>query len=149
FDEPINGLDPDGVHWFRELVRDQASQGKTVFLSSHLISEVALTADHVIVLGRGRVLADAALAQFGGEARVQVRTTRSADLATLLESAGIVHTVAGDTISAASTSTLTVGEIAAAAGIALSELVEDRESLEDVYRTLTGSDVEYRPGVHE
>ncbi|CAD6010423.1 ATP-binding cassette domain-containing protein [Agreia sp. COWG] len=149
FDEPINGLDPDGVHWFRQLVRDLANQGKTVFLSSHLISEVALTADHVIVLGRGRVLADAPLAEFGGAARVHVRTRRASELARLLDSAGIVNTVSDDTVSAESTSTGTVGELAASAGIALSELFEDRESLEGVYRALTGSDVEYRPSVNK
>lgn len=149
FDEPINGLDPDGVHWFRELVRDLAGQGKTVFLSSHLISEVSLTADHVIVLGRGRVLADAPLEEFGGAARVHVTTRRASELTRLLDSAGISHTVVGETISAESTSTTAVGEIAAAAGIPLSELFEDRQSLEHVYRTLTGSDIEYRAGVHE
>lgn len=147
FDEPINGLDPDGVYWFRTLVRGLAEQGKTVFLSSHLISEVALTADQVIVLGRGRVLADAPLAEFGGVSRVRVGTANAAGLAELLQAAGASTRVEGNTISAGAISAAAVGLIAAGAGIALSELVVEQESLEDVYRSLTDANVEYRPGV--
>lgn len=150
FDEPINGLDPEGVHWFRGLVRDLAGQGKTVFLSSHLISEVALTADHVIVLGKGRILADAPLTEFGSAARrVHVTTSRASELAFLLESAAIAYEMEENTISTGAASALDVGEIAAAAGIALSELYEKRDSLEEVYRSLTGSEVEYLAGARE
>ena len=146
FDEPINGLDPDGVHWFRTLVRSFAREGRTVFLSSHLISEVALTADHVVVLGRGRVLADAPLVEFGGATKVRVQTQRAPELTKLLRADGASIAVDGIDISATGISTAAVGVIAAAAGIALSQLVEVQESLEDSYRALTDEDVEFRPG---
>ena len=90
FDEPVNGLDPEGVHWIRQLFKSLAAEGRTVFVSSHLMSEMALTADHLIVIGRGRLLADLPTAEFiAANARgdVLVRSPRPGDLARLLASA--------------------------------------------------------------
>jgi ABC-2 type transport system ATP-binding protein len=149
FDEPVNGLDPDGVLWFRELVRGIANQGRTVFLSSHLISEVALTADHVVVLGRGRVLADAPIDAIAGiveHARVRVRSPLAARLSALLRDAGVTHHLAGDTLVVEGVLPGRVGEIAARNAIPLAELVAEQGSLEDAYRSLTKDLLDYRPG---
>jgi ABC-2 type transport system ATP-binding protein len=146
FDEPINGLDPDGVRWFRNLVREFASDGRTVFLSSHLISEVELSADHVIVLGRGRVLADSPLSDFGGGGSTRARSVRSVALAERLREEGAVVVIDGDTVIANGISTSRVGDIAADAGIPLSELVLHQPPLEDAYRALTEDSLDYKPG---
>lgn len=148
FDEPVNGLDPDGVRWFRELVRSFAAEGRTVFLSSHLISEVELTADHVIVLGRGRVLADAPLSQLAASAQslVRVRSERAVDLAHHLNGAGASITREGDTLVVGGLSSEVVGRIAAQDSIPLSELRTEQVSLEETYRTLTDTSLEYRHG---
>ena len=150
FDEPVNGLDPDGVLWFRDLVRGFAAEGRTVFLSSHLISELALTADHVIVLGRGRVLADAPIAELGALAessRVLVRTPEPERLARLLTSTGATVTAAGDVLTVAGMTTAMVGDLAVAIAAPVHELREETASLEDAYRALTDDAVEYRTGV--
>lgn len=149
FDEPVNGLDPDGVRWFRGLVRSFAAEGRTVFLSSHLISEIALTADRVIVLGRGRVLANAPLAELaeiGGNSRVRVRSPQAERLASPLRRLGATVTVGSDTLVVEGVSANHVGDVAAELGIPLSELHTEPNSLEDGYRALTESEVEYRPG---
>jgi ABC-2 type transport system ATP-binding protein len=149
FDEPVNGLDPDGVLWFRDLVRGFAAEGRTVFLSSHLISELALTADHVIVLGRGSVLADAPIAELGALAqasRVFVRTPEPDRLARLLASTGATVTVAGDVLTVDGMSMSMVGDLAVAIAAPVHELREETASLEDAYRALTDDAVEYRTG---
>lgn len=150
FDEPVNGLDPEGVRWFRDLVGSFAAEGRTVFLSSHLISEIALTADHVIVLGRGRVLADAPiaeLAELGGSGRVQIRTPQAARLAESLRGLGATITSGTGMLAVEGISAARIGVIAAESGIPLSELRTEQNSLEDGYRALTESAIEYRPGV--
>jgi ABC-2 type transport system ATP-binding protein len=146
-DEPVNGLDPEGVAWVRNLVRHFANQGRTVFLSSHLMSEMALTADHIIVLGRGRVLADAPVADIVGRAAggtVRVCSPQATRLVELLAGPGITITstmpqwleVTGSTAKA-------IGEAAAAAQLVLHELTPVTGSLEDAYMALTQESVEY------
>ena len=151
-DEPVNGLDPEGVRWVRQFVRHVASEGRTVLLSSHLMSEMAQTADHVIVLGRGRVLADAPLPELvraWTTARVHVRTPRAAELAALLTSGGAgsgIEVVApsAHTLDIAGIESWRIGDLAAERQIPLHELTPTSGSLEDAYLALTGEAVEYR-----
>ncbi|MCU1552156.1 MAG: multidrug transporter ATP-binding protein [Glaciihabitans sp.] len=147
-DEPVNGLDPEGVIWVRNLVRHLASQGKTVFLSSHLMSEMAQTADHIIVLGRGRVIANASvhdiLAQATGGS-VRVRTPNASALRQLLELPDVaVTSTQDDLLQVTGIAAPRIGELAAARGIILHELTPVVSSLEDAYLELTQDDVEYR-----
>ena len=147
-DEPVNGLDPEGVLWVRNLVRYLASEGRTVFLSSHLMSEMALTADHIIVVGRGRVIADAPVADIVALAKgttVRVRSPHTARLAELLAGPGISITSTGPQALEITGSTVEViAETAAAAGLVLHELTPVTGSLEDAYMSLTQDSVEYR-----
>jgi ABC-2 type transport system ATP-binding protein len=147
-DEPVNGLDPEGVRWVRQFVRYQAAQGCTVLLSSHLMSEMSLTADQVIVLGRGRVLADASLDELVAAwtaTTVRVRTPRPTQLTELLAGPGVtVTTTETGTLMVEGASAAAVGDAAAAAGIPLHELTPTTGSLEDAYLALTGDAVEYR-----
>jgi ABC-2 type transport system ATP-binding protein len=150
-DEPVNGLDPEGVRWVRQFVRFQASQGRTVLLSSHLMSEMSLTADHVIVLGRGRVLADAPLGELVAAwtaTTVLVRTPRPAELADALAAPGVtVTTKETGVLHVEGATAAVIGDVAAAAGIPLHELTPTAGSLEDAYLALTGDAVEYRTKV--
>ncbi|MFZ2964542.1 MAG: ATP-binding cassette domain-containing protein [Rhodoglobus sp.] len=150
FDEPVNGLDPDGVRWFRDLVRSFAAEGRAVFLSSHLISEVALTADQVIVLGRGRVLADAPiaeLARFGSSSKVWVRSPQAGQLTESLRLLGASVDAGIDGFWVEGIPASRVGNLAAELGAQLHELRTAENSLEDSYRALTEATVEYRPGL--
>ena len=145
-DEPVNGLDPEGVLWVRRLVRHLAAEGRTVFLSSHLMSEMAQTADHLVVLGRGRILADAPLADVlasGTRNAVRVRSPRLPDLLGLLRDARVVEPAPG-VAEISGTDAAAVGELAAAHGIVLHELTPVRSSLEEAYLELTKDAVEYR-----
>lgn len=147
-DEPVNGLDPEGVVWVRNLARQLAGEGRTVFLSSHLMSEMAQTADHIIVLGRGKVIADesvdAILARATGDG-VRVRTPQSEQLSHLLTSTDIsVVTTEPDLLEIHGLASARIGEIAASAQIVLHELVPVTGSLEDAYMALTQDAVEYR-----
>jgi ABC-2 type transport system ATP-binding protein len=146
-DEPLNGLDTEGIRWVRALLRDLATEGRTVFVSSHLMNEMALTAEHLIVIGRGRLIADAPMAQFLAAAAadtVWVRTTDPVGLAALLHKAKA--TVAADErgLTVSGLSTDQVGRAAAAAGITLLELSARQPSLEDAFINLTQDAVEYR-----
>lgn len=146
-DEPVNGLDPDGVLWVRRLLRGLAAEGRTVFLSSHLMSEMAVTADHVVVLGRGRVLADAPLSELvaGELARVQVRTPQAPALAAVLAGPGVEVRPAGpDLLEVAGLEAPAIATAAASAGVVLHGLTPVSASLEDAYLRLTAEDVEYR-----
>ncbi|WAB82495.1 ABC transporter ATP-binding protein [Microcella daejeonensis] len=152
-DEPVNGLDPEGVMWVRQLTRHLASQGRTVFLSSHLMSEMAQTADHLVVLGRGRIIADApvseVLALATGSA-VRVRTPLAADLAPRLTAEGGSVTASPaepDLLSVAGLPPARIGELAMHAGIVLHELTPVSASLEDAYLELTQDAVEYHSEV--
>ncbi|WDH78732.1 ABC transporter ATP-binding protein [Microbacterium esteraromaticum] len=147
-DEPVNGLDPEGVRWVRQFVRHAASEGRTVLLSSHLMSEMSQTADHVIVLGRGKVLADAPLPELvraWTTARVLVRSPRASELADML-TAPEVEIVAADrfTLDVTGLPASRIGDLAAERGIAIHELTPTSGSLEDAYLALTGDSVEYR-----
>ena len=150
FDEPVNGLDPEGIRWVRLLLRDLAREGRTVFVSSHLMAEMALTADHLVVVGRGRLIADQPMADFIAERSAQVvrvRSPRTSELNTLLARAG--GQVSTDFEGVMMVSGLTaeaVGDLASAAGIAVHELTPTTSSLEDVFMELTRDSVEFRGG---
>lgn len=145
FDEPLNGLDPEGIRWARSLMRDLAAEGRTVLFSSHLMGEMELTADHLIVVHRGRLLADQPLTAFITEhtsERVLVRAHERDALLAALDRAGLTPTPdpsSADGIDMAGTTTGRVGRIAAEAAIPLSELRAVRESLEDVFLTMTST----------
>lgn len=149
-DEPVNGLDPEGVLWVRNLVRYLASQGRTVFLSSHLMSEMALTADHIIVLGRGKVIADAPVGEVTARAAggaVVVRSPQAATLeAQLREATAVVTQTDADRLEVTGLPADRIGEIAAGAGIVLHELTPTNGSLESAYMQLTADEVEYHSG---
>lgn len=150
-DEPVNGLDPEGVLWVRQLTKYLASQGRTVFLSSHLMSEMAQTADHLIVLGRGRIIADAPVAEILALATgtaVRVRTTEAFELASRLSSDTVtVTTIEPDLLNVVGLTSAQIGESAAHASIVLHELTPLSASLEDAYLELTQDDVEYHSEV--
>jgi len=145
-DEPVNGLDPDGVLWIRRLLQRLADEGRTVFVSSHLMSEMALIANHLIIIGRGRLLADTPMDEFIKRASrnaVRVRAPRATELAELIGArGGGVAPLDGD-LEVTGLSAADVGELAAANGIALHALVEERASLEDAFMKLTGDSLEY------
>jgi ABC-2 type transport system ATP-binding protein len=145
-DEPVNGLDPDGIRWVRELLRSLAAEGRTVFISSHLMSEMALTADHLVVLGRGRLLADVSLEEMtAASAVVRVRTPAADRLAALLAGPGVqVDRDGSDRLSVTGRHSQFIGETALAAGIVLHELAPAHESLEEAYLALTHDAVEYQ-----
>ncbi len=152
-DEPVNGLDPEGVLWVRQFARHLASQGRTVFLSSHLMSEMAQTADHIIVLGRGRILADAPVEQIlAGAARnaVRVRTPQVEELSRAIASADVTVTgVESQLIEVSGLTAAQVGEAAARSGVVLHELTPLSASLEEAYLELTHDEVEYRTEVEK
>ncbi|GAB3122239.1 ABC transporter ATP-binding protein [Glaciibacter psychrotolerans] len=149
-DEPVNGLDPEGVQWVRHLMRQLAAEGRTVLLSSHLMSEMAMTADHLIVLGRGRVIADAPVADIIASATrstVRVRSPHLAQLASLCARPDTTVTnVDHDVLEIVGASAAEIGEAASRAGIVLHELTPLSASLEEAYMTLTQNEVEYRTG---
>ncbi|MFT2751789.1 ABC transporter ATP-binding protein [Clavibacter sp. Sh2088] len=146
-DEPVNGLDPEGVLWVRNITRYLAGQGRTVLLSSHLMSEMAQTADHLIVLGRGRVLADAPVAAVVAGATsglVRVRSPHADRLGQAVARPDVVVTsVERDVIEITGLSAAQVGDAALSAGVVLHELTPVTASLEDAYLSLTQGDVEY------
>jgi ABC-2 type transport system ATP-binding protein len=149
-DEPVNGLDPEGVMWVRNLSRHLAAEGRTIFLSSHLMSEMALTADHLIVLGRGRIIADAPVADIisaSTRTSVRLRSPQAEQLAELLRGPDITITsVEQGLLSITGLEAPTIGDAAARAGIALHELTPVAASLEEAYMDLTQDDVEYHTG---
>ncbi len=146
-DEPVNGLDPEGVLWVRTLVRQLAAEGRTVFLSSHLMSEMAQTADHVIVLGRGKVIADAPIQDIidrASRGAVSVRSPEASTLAQLLRAADTTVTLTeSGVLEVVGRTSEEIGEIAAGAGIVLHQLTSVQSSLEDAYLQLTAGAVEY------
>ncbi|WP_417562680.1 ABC transporter ATP-binding protein [Microbacterium sp.] len=147
-DEPVNGLDPEGVRWVRQFVRHAASEGRTVLLSSHLMSEMSQTADHVIVLGRGAVLADAALddlVRSWTSTTVRVASPRAADLVALIGGPGIeIAATAPSRLQVTGVTAARIGDTAAAHGIPIHELTQTTGSLEDAYLALTEGSVEYK-----
>ena len=148
FDEPVNGLDPEGVRWIRGFFRELASQGRTVLVSSHLMTEMAQTADHLIIIGRGRLLADlptTALIESSDRGDVLVRSPRTAELAGLLATRGATIARQDDgALAVTGLDAAAIGDLAAARGIALHALVPRQASLEDAYLDLTGESTDYR-----
>jgi len=146
-DEPVNGLDPEGVLWVRNLAKSLARDGRTVFLSSHLMSEVAQTADRVLVIGKGKILADAPVQEFidGGTHRsVRVRSPQAAQLAQLLVRDGVtVEAEEPGLLSVTGLEAPTIGDAAASAGFVLHELTPVSSTLEEAYMALTADSVEY------
>lgn len=146
-DEPVNGLDPEGVLWVRNLVKYLASEGRTVFLSSHLMSEMALTADHLVVIGRGRIIADGPVSDVISRATrstVRVRSPQATSLAELLAGPEVTVTaIEPGLLEVQGATSEGVGEAAAAARIVLHELTPVTGSLEDAYMSLTQDAVEY------
>ncbi|HEY2208262.1 MAG TPA: ATP-binding cassette domain-containing protein [Gaiellaceae bacterium] len=154
-DEPVNGLDPEGIHWVRNLLKGLAAEGRTVFVSSHLMSEMALTADHLIVIGRGKLIADTSVDDFVARAS----TSHKVVLVRSPEAERLRHALAGPTVSfveadrgALEVHGLTaeqVGDAAAAAGIALHELTPHQASLEEAFMDLTRDDLEFATEIEE
>jgi ABC-2 type transport system ATP-binding protein len=144
FDEPVNGLDPEGIRWIRDFMRSLAREGRAVLVSSHLMSEMAQTADHLVVIGRGRLVADTAVSELvRGEGTVLVRTP-DPGFARLLATAGATVREGVETSLVVSGMTSgEVGKLAAYHGVALAELTPQRVSLEDAFMELTKDSVEY------
>jgi ABC-2 type transport system ATP-binding protein len=151
FDEPVNGLDPEGILWIRTLMRSLAAEGRTVLVSSHLMSEMENTADHLIVVGRGKLIADCGMAEFiagsSGQA-VAVRTPQPEELARAVMAAGASVTQAGgaNELLVQGLSEDQVGDTAFARGIRVHHLAASRISLEQAFMELTASSVDYRAG---
>jgi len=147
-DEPVNGLDPEGIHWMRTLLKGLAAEGRTVFVSSHLMSEMALTADHLIVIGRGRKIADTSTAEFVRQASgnvVRVRSPQATQLAALLAGPEVSLTVLEPGLLEVNGLTAAqIGDVAAARGLALHELTPQQASLEEAFMELTREDVEFK-----
>jgi ABC-2 type transport system ATP-binding protein len=147
-DEPVNGLDVEGIRWIRAMLQDLAAEGKTVFVSSHLMSEIAQTATHLIVIGRGQLIADTSMDEFMATAAptaVRVRSSDSGALARMLRAPGVTVTPAADgALTVTGASAAQVGAVAGAAGITVLELATEQASLEDVFVGLTQDAVEYR-----
>ena len=147
-DEPVNGLDPEGVVWIRTLLRTLAAEGRAVLLWSHLMSEMAMTADRLVIIGRGRLIAEATMAEFlaaGAGGSVTVRSPQASALATLLtaRSATITRQDA-DTLAATGTTAEAIGELARAGGLTLTGLATHQATLEDRYMELTQNAADYR-----
>ena len=148
-DEPANGLDPEGILWIRTLLRQLAEEGRTVFLSSHLMSEMALTAQHLVIVGRGRLIADTTVdevvAQASAHAAVRVRAPQPDALRAALTGSGAdIVAAEGGGLEVRGLAAERIGELAAAKRVVLHELTPQRASLEDAYMALTGDSVEYR-----
>jgi ABC-2 type transport system ATP-binding protein len=150
-DEPVNGLDPEGIRWVRDLLKGLAAEGRTVFVSSHLMSEMALTAEQVIVIGRGRLIADVSVAELVRGASSGVVLVRSPDAARLREAlAGpqvSITSTEPDELSVTGLAAARIGEIARDHGLVLHELTPQQASLEEAYMTMTQDSVEYHAAV--
>ena len=149
FDEPVNGLDPEGIRWVRTLMRTLAAEGRTVFVSSHLLAEMANTADRLVVIGRGKLIASTTVTEFvsrSGADAVRVRSPQLDTLAELLSDAGIEVATEpdGSALAIRGAAIEVVGELAARNAIVLHELSVRQASLEDAYLRITDADVEFR-----
>ncbi|MGK5630919.1 ABC transporter ATP-binding protein [Streptomyces sp. URMC 123] len=147
FDEPVNGLDPEGIHWIRNLMKRLAAEGRTVFVSSHLMSEMALTAEHLVVIGQGRLLADTSMAKFiaqNSRSYVRLRSPEPERLRDALSVAGITAVTSADgALEVEGTEAARLGELAARQQIVLHELSPQQASLEEAFMRLTAEAVEY------
>jgi len=154
FDEPVNGLDPDGIRWIRTFLRSLADEGRTVFVSSHLMSELEGVADELVVIGRGRLIAHASVAELrsaSSDGRVHVRTPQLTEvMAALAAAGGVVTSTGSDALVVSGLEPDRIAQIVAESGLRLDELYRERASLEDAFIELTRDAVEYaaeRPGV--
>ncbi|MGH3903970.1 MAG: ABC transporter ATP-binding protein [Pseudonocardiaceae bacterium] len=146
FDEPVNGLDPEGIVWIRTFMQSLAAQGRTVFVSSHLLSEMAITATELVVIGRGRLITQCSTADFvenATEATVRVRSPQADRLGTVLTSHGRTVTQVDGGLVVVGATSQEIGELAAMLGIVLHELSPQRGSLEQAFMQMTGEDVEF------
>jgi ABC-2 type transport system ATP-binding protein len=149
FDEPVNGLDPEGIMWIRTLMKQLAGEGRTVFVSSHLMSEMENTADHLIVIGRGRLIADCSVAEFierNSVQAVRVRTPQPDALVAAIRRAGGGVAATGEAIVIHGLAADKVGDLAYENGIRLHELAMAQASLEEAFMELTAASVEFRAG---
>jgi len=148
FDEPVNGLDPDGILWIRHLMQDLAREGRAVFVSSHLMSEMALTAEHLVVIGRGRLIADETVQSFIDRVHprgVTVRSPQVQELQDVVRTAGGTLTPTGDgAFEVVGLTAEAIGDAALTAGLALHELTTVRASLEEAFMELTAGSLEYQ-----
>ncbi|MGW9169690.1 ATP-binding cassette domain-containing protein, partial [Agromyces sp. NPDC055657] len=149
FDEPVNGLDPEGIHWVRTLMRNLAAEGRTVFVSSHLLAEMANTADRLVVIGQGKLIASTTVSEFvsGTSAdTVRVRTPQLETLREVLTDAGFEVEAAadGDALAVHGAAIEVIGDLAARNAITLHELSQRQASLEEAYLKLTDDAVDYR-----
>ncbi|MDT7537338.1 MAG: type transport system ATP-binding protein [Actinomycetota bacterium] len=145
-DEPVNGLDPEGIRWIRELLKERAAGGRTVLVSSHLMAEMAQTADHLLVVGKGRLIADVGVKEFissAGRNLVRVRTSDPKRLTALLEKAKAIVTPVDGALSVAGLTTDEIGIAAGGAGITLLELSPQAASLEEAFMELTHDSLEF------
>jgi ABC-2 type transport system ATP-binding protein len=150
-DEPANGLDPEGILWIRNLLTGLAAEGRTVFLSSHLMAEIAQTAEHLVVIGRGRLIADTSVAEIlehaSSESAVRVRTPQAGELRDALVGDGVtVQIIERDVLDVHGLTSAQVGAAAADRGVVLHELFGQKASLEEAFMRLTGESVEYQAG---
>jgi ABC-2 type transport system ATP-binding protein len=150
FDEPVNGLDPEGILWIRNLMKALASEGRTVFVSSHLMSEMENTADHLIVIGRGRMIAESTVAEFiaaNSQQSVRVRTPQRDQLAAIAARAGATMRDDDGTMVLLGLTPAQVGDLAFENGIRLHELAPAHASLEQAFMEMTASSVEFHAGI--
>ena len=148
FDEPVNGLDPEGIRWVRHFLRDLARQGRTVLVSSHLISEMSLTADRLVVIGRGRLIAETSVADFvarSGGGAVHLVTPDMDTFTTSLKAAGATVVSDDGALKVGGMASQQIGDLAARDGLRIYELTPVTASLEDAFMELTHDEVEYRP----
>jgi ABC-2 type transport system ATP-binding protein len=152
FDEPVNGLDPEGIVWIRNLMKALAAEGRTVFVSSHLMSEMENTADHLIVIGRGKLIADCTMQEFvagASGASVRVRTPSADQLVRAVSAKGATASIDDDgAIEVRGMTTEEIGDLAFGEGIRLHELTTIRASLEEAFMELTADSVEYHADAH-
>jgi ABC-2 type transport system ATP-binding protein len=152
FDEPVNGLDPEGILWIRQFMQAEAARGRTVFVSSHLMSEMALTAEHLIVIGRGKLLADTSVGEFIAQNSVggaRIRTPHVEPLRDALHAAGVQPLEIDGYLQVDGLTTEQLGDLAAANGITVHELFTHRSSLEEAFMEMTRDSVEYHATVRE
>jgi ABC-2 type transport system ATP-binding protein len=153
FDEPLNGLDPEGIVWIRQLMQHLAGEGRTVFVSSHLMNEMAVTAGHLIVIGQGKLLRDEGVNEFvdsNSEHWVLVRSPQLDELSDELIKAGArIKPGTEDSIDVAGLDARSIGDLAAAKGLTLHELATQHASLEDAFMDLTRDSVEFRAATAE
>jgi ABC-2 type transport system ATP-binding protein len=152
-DEPVNGLDPEGIQWIRNLLKDLAREGRTVLVSSHLMNEMALIAEQFVIIGQGRLIADVTMPELEAMASsgsVRVRTPEPTALHDALAAAGVdIESIEPGTLTITGATSEAVGLAAATAGIALYELTPQQPSLEDIFMELTYDTVQYRSGTNE